>query len=73
MPPEMILVFMLTTYIDEKPQPEPSYWIDINRCMYFAKKIRQQNANFEYKPYGHPKISATCTPKLVDKRTRRWR
>ena len=70
---EMLLAFVLTTYIDDKPQPGPSYWVDINRCMYFAKKIRQQNANFRYEAYGHPKISATCTPKMVDRRTRVWK
>jgi hypothetical protein len=70
---EMILVFVLTTYIDEKPQPQPSYWRDLNRCLYFGKLIRQQNANFKYEAYGHPRISATCTPKMVDRRTRVWK
>ena len=71
--PEMLLVFMLTTYIDKEPQPNPSYWENINRCNYFAGKIRRQNANYRWRQYNHPPISATCTPQLVPRNARVWK
>ena len=71
--PEMILAFVLTVYIDEQQQPNPQAFYDVNRCLYFAKRIRQQGADYRWKKYSSPVISATCVPKLVDKNSRIWK
>ena len=69
----VILVFMLTTFLDGQPQPDKSYWFDINRCQYFAKSIRRQNYWLSQK-YNQPEIGATCMPIMVNpKRTKIWR
>ena len=71
---ELVLAFILTVYIDDKPQPTPSAFYDINRCQYFAKRIRQQNADYRYRKHNSPAISATCTPLLVDPKKRQiWK
>jgi hypothetical protein len=71
---DLVLAFMLTVYIDEQPQPNPSAFYDVNRCQYFAKRIRQQNADYRWRKFPHPSISATCTPLLVDpQKIRIWK
>jgi hypothetical protein len=67
---ELVLAFILTVYIDEAPQPNPSAFYDINRCQYFARRIRQQNADYRHRKYPAPLISATCTPLLIDSKKR---
>ena len=49
MPTDVLLVFMLTTFIDGEPQPDVSYWYSIDRCMYFARSLRRQNAWLSHK------------------------
>jgi len=61
----VLLVFMLTTFIDGEPQPDVSYWYSIDRCMYFARSLRRQNAWLSHK-YNQTEIGATCTPKMVN-------
>ena len=69
----MMLVFMLTVYLNGDVQPNPSYWKDINRCQYFAQKVRRQNYWWSYK-YPQPEIGATCVPTFVDaRRVRVWK
>jgi hypothetical protein len=68
----MVLVFLLTTFINGEPQPEKSYWYNIDRCQYFARSLRRQNYWLSQK-YRQNEIGATCTPVHVnDEVTKVW-
>lgn len=59
----MILVFALLVYIDgEIQQDRTSYWLDIQRCIYHAQKI---NDNESIR--SGSLITAICLPEWVDK------
>ena len=69
----MLLVFMLTVYLDGEPYGEKTYWKDVNRCMYFAKTIRRQNYFPPDKKYNSPEVAATCLPTYVNPdKTKIW-
>jgi len=69
----MLLVFMLTTFLDGQPQPEKFYWESIDRCQYFARSLRRQNYWHSQK-YNQPEVGATCTPVMVNPdRVKVWR
>ena len=69
----MVLVFLLTTFLDGQPQPDKSYWYSIDRCQYFARSLRRQNYWLSQK-YNQPEVGATCTPVHVNEKTTKvWR
>ena len=56
----MILVFALIVVVNgDIDQQATSYWADLNRCKYFAEKLRVQGT---HRRYVTP-VTAYCLPK----------
>ena len=64
----MVHIFMLVVILGtgefRKELPNPMYFYDINKCLYFAKKIPTQYGNYGLSMYIDPKdrITAYCKP-----------
>ena len=62
----MIHVFLLIVLVNGETESEDMYFVDINRCNYFAQSIVQGNRrNSGYHP-SSIKLEAYCVPRLVD-------
>lgn len=47
----MIHAFMLVVFLNGAQQPAPMYFYDVDRCIYFKKRISQQK---EFSAYCKP-------------------
>jgi len=62
----MIHVFLLTVLVNGEIESEDMYFIDINRCKYFANSIvSSKRRNTGYYPPSI-KLEAYCVPRLID-------
>ena len=60
----MITAFLLTIYLGAQVSSANTYFYDIDRCNYFAKRINQQPAIPKGK--GSVKQKAVCTLRRVN-------
>ena len=62
----MIHVFLLMVLVNGEIESGDMYFVDINRCKYFANSIvSSKKRNSGYQPPS-VKLEAYCVPKLID-------
>ena len=62
----MIHVFLLMVLVNGKIESDDMYFVDINRCKYFANSIvSSKKRNSGYQPPS-VRLEAYCVPKLID-------